>query len=603
MVATLRAQRDTAEVTEVHVILSADSGQKAFRVNVTVLLVAGRKVVFEKHILVGHVECNKETRDLLDKSGVLQGINASLASLKEAADNFDKNLHKAHMAGRLSKAFATKRCFPCCKPLVPFPVKLFVVGDLAWYAVALGKENMSAHHCFRCKTMAAGINKDPFKKGATWTLEGMKEHYEKLERGELRRTRPEQQRGLTKPMLIDCVEPENYLSPVLHAVTLFINTPFKYLKKYMWYRAEDLPLQLLMARDDLAVAVLAVETCRNDMLDAGEWLNNMRIELDGLQPQEYGAYDDDQHRKDFLEMEAVVNYAKDQLEEKRKAHEKAESELRSAKAHVNKLDKDKTYGRMEQGLWLQVESMLKDEFGIYQSSYHGGDMEGNHCRKLVSNAPSVMKRIRDIILEHISNLPQDEKASKASPVEIGLYCDAFERVFQYMDLISHYAYQPYGSMSDEDVEDAKRAIDLATRLWQRLQPTIPMKVHVWQHLKDDIEKYRGLGQHTEQQIERAHQVGKKHERRLVAVKNFKCKTVNILKHNSMEASTEVMAMVADTKAKQKPRRGAKRKRNDEVLVDRAGYLKSILQLPELTSDFQELRELLASTYQQRQQHQ
>ena len=144
----------------------------------------------------------------------------------------------------------------------------------------------------------------------------MKEHYEKLERGELRRTRPEQQRGLTKPMLIDCVEPENYLSPVLHAVTLFINTPFKYLKKYMWYRAEDLPLQLLMARDDLAVAVLAVETCRNDMLDAGEWLNNMRIELDGLQPQEYGAYDDDQHRKDFLEMEAVVNYAKDQLEEK-----------------------------------------------------------------------------------------------------------------------------------------------------------------------------------------------------------------------------------------------------------------------------------------------
>jgi hypothetical protein len=89
----------------------------------------------------------------------------------------------------------------------------------------------------------------------------------------------------------------------------------------------------------------------------------------------------------------------------------------------------------------------------------------------------------------------------------------------------------------------------------------------------------------------------------VAVKNFKCKTVNILKHNSMEASTEVVAMVADTKAKQKPRRGAKRKRNDEVLVDRAGYLKSILQLPELTSDFQELHELLASTYQQRQQHQ
>ena len=126
---------------------------------------------------------------------------------------------------------------------------------------------------------------------------------------------------------------------------------------------------------------------------------------------------------------------------------------------------------------------------------------------------------------------------------------------------------------------------------------------MWQHLKDDIEKYRGLGQHTEQQIERAHQVGKKHERRLVAVKNFKCKMVNILKHNSMEASTEVIAMVADTKAKQKPRRGAKRKRNDEVLVDRAGYLKSISQLPELTSDFQELHELLASTYQQRQQHQ
>jgi len=147
-----------------------------------------------------------------------------------------------------------------------------------------------------------------------------------------------------------------------------------------------------------------------------------------------------------------------------------------------------------------------------------------------------------------------------------------------------------------------------TKLWHRLMPTIPMKVHAWQHLLEDLKKYRGMKSHGEQQIEREHQKGKKHDKRLKCFfRDFEKKTMNILRHNATADSAQVQAMQEDTEAK---RIRKKKKRKLEELeegtiaiassgrrnsrrhsITRVAYLALILELPPIQDDFPSLLEL------------
>ena len=156
-------------------------------------------------------------------------------------------------------------------------------------------------------------------------------------------------------------------------------------------------------------------------------------------------------------------------------------------------------------------------------------MEGNECRRLLRGATPILASVKAMLLEYLGAQTQLERARKADAAEVDLMLGSYERLFQYMDALSHFAYQPYGSLTDSDLEDVTKCVRLATKLWENLLPTVPIKVHAWQHLVDDLHRLRGLKSHNEQAIERCHQEGKKHDRRLHCFRDFKKKTENILK--------------------------------------------------------------------------
>ena len=139
-------------------------------------------------------------------------------------------------------------------------------------------------------------------------------------------------------------------------------------------------------------------------------------------------------------------------------------------------------------------------------------MEGNQCRKLMINAPSIMSSVEEILLEHLSNLDADERARRANEAEVKLFCKGFQYIFQHMDLLSHYAYQPAGTLTDDDMVDVRKCVDRLTDLWLKIMPTVPVKVHSWQHLVEDLERLRGLKEYDDSGIEVYHQVMKKHHR-------------------------------------------------------------------------------------------
>ena len=67
-----------------------------------------------------------------------------------------------------------------------------------------------------------------------------------------------------------------------------------------------------------------------------------------------------------------------------------------------------------------------------------------------------MNAVKEMVLERLAAVDDDRLANTA---EVELFCSGFQRLFQYFDVVSHYCYQPYGSVSDADIGKLEIAVN------------------------------------------------------------------------------------------------------------------------------------------------
>jgi hypothetical protein len=545
-----------------HVILSADHGQGHWKANIACVLIddTSNRVVKEQNTVVASIECRKDKRQVLLDSGVPAKINQLLTTLKESDDDHGG-----------------------------VPIKLFATGDLAWYAEALGKPNMAGDHCALCRWRCQKARKcNPKEHFPAWTtMNQLKSHFNRLEDGTLDRADKSEECGVVATPLIDAIEPPNYITPLLHCVTLFINTPFKYLHRWIWYRIEGVSIHLIHARDELALAAIAKDRLWDECLEAQEHLQLMYSELEGLDDDD----DDAVTATEYRQQQVIIEVAEEAVAESEEAHDLAVGCMKKASAKVNRMEGLKSHGRAHQDVWMLIENRLK-ELKVYSSAYHGGDMEGNQCRELVKQAPTIIAAIKDVILEYLAEADDTRLADKA---EVELFCSGFCRLFQYFDVVSHYCYQPYGSQSDGDIAKLQVAVDRLVDLYLRIMPNCPMKLHmIAVHLVPDMKRFRGLKSHHESHIERAHQQGIRDRRRLGVLGSFAKKTISALKSEATANKPEVMAMVADTQEQRRRKRKAGELLEEGAAAEdaRQTYLDAVLELPVMATEFPSLLELM-----------
>ena len=109
-------------------------------------------------------------------------------------------------------------------------IRVFVTGDLAFYAQVLGKPNMAMFYCIWCNLHKSDNgNRDAAANSTLWTITLLQEAKAKFDA----RTAKSQKtwKGVLADLLFDCIEPEDYIFSVLHDqmgfVNSFIQTPTK----------------------------------------------------------------------------------------------------------------------------------------------------------------------------------------------------------------------------------------------------------------------------------------------------------------------------------------------------------------------------------------
>jgi hypothetical protein len=71
----------------------------------------------------------------------------------------------------------------------------------------------------------------------------------------------------------------------------------------------------------------------------------------------------------------------------------------AAKAEVGQVEKN--VGRCNEPIWRGIKSILSKDWNIKRPSWHGGDILGNECWKLMSSAKLVLEQIEEFSLERL----------------------------------------------------------------------------------------------------------------------------------------------------------------------------------------------------------
>jgi hypothetical protein len=156
----------------IDVVLGGDHGQGKFRSVIKIILRNDDgKQVDSMVMKVGHIDCMKDTYDIL-KSSVAGPLNESMEEVvKSGALQLIRE-----QDGNLSCSMKNDDDDQSLLTIITnLPIRVFVTGDLAYFAAILGKVNMADDWCTWCGLSAKEWSPTDHDKGELWTLEAMAE--------------------------------------------------------------------------------------------------------------------------------------------------------------------------------------------------------------------------------------------------------------------------------------------------------------------------------------------------------------------------------------------------------------------------------------------
>jgi hypothetical protein len=211
--------------------------------------------------------------------------------------------------------------------------KVYVTGDLAFYALMLRKPNSSNNWCIWCQLQKKFFGTPEMVTDTVkWTLEKLKDAKRLFKNRSAKSQK--NHKGVNADALIEIVEPENFIFPALHDQMGLVNKSLSHLLTYGERHVEKLPPEHTATREELLDAEKALSEKTEELLTFD---NTKAVRLAELKRQRAA----DESKKEIEELVA----------------EKAE------------LDKE------------QLDENLK-KIGAKIEAYHGGDLNGGSSRAM-----------------------------------------------------------------------------------------------------------------------------------------------------------------------------------------------------------------------------
>jgi hypothetical protein len=177
----------------------------------------------------------------------------------------------------------------------------------------------------------------------------------------------------------------------------------------------------------------------------------------------------------------------------------------AAKAEVGQAEKD--LGRCNKPVRRGIESILSKDWNIKRPSWHGGDILGNECRKLMSSAKLILEQIMEFLLNRL----EENGGSTGAKREVKKRCDIVAKALLLFDGLLSLLRTPHKDLTLRKILKARRyAPKKAVEVWRMLELSATPKCHgLEHHAYDQLELLWGLADFCEDWVEQLHHLGLK----------------------------------------------------------------------------------------------
>ena len=519
------------QVKSVDIVLGGDHGQRKFRMLVKIILRdEDMKVICSWVIKIGHIDCVKDTYDVLDTT-IMRPINAAVSELIgkdmqlmvfDVADDQNRlsacqlqenngRVPNIRFLNALSND-ATHNNYTFNRAC---PIRVFVTGDLAFYCELVGKVHMSATWCHWCTLFKETWLDVDHVKGRPWTNFELSRV---LQQNQGRGRSAQEKKGVVRPRLLMAVEPSNYIVPVLHLEiglgNSFLNSFFKWV---------DYRIEMITEEERESKLIYANLLCElDDVLDNLRiWMDNDGVNLNEkklervmyvesrnmLNDMNNAFMHNEEERNTLGEFIAVLNNEIQLLTQTKDAFD---FDIRVKKMALAKQKKEIVkyqVGRGKKGEIRKKMELKLQEYGIDRPTYHGGDLTGVKVKVLFQNV--------DVIMAEFKLICDECEEKGATDEEVDEMVGRYSHLGSLLDGVFSFARMPCGTVTLEDERLLERMIKAVMQMWRGLRLSmLGPKIHgLEDHLLDQVKRYKGIGDFAEDFVEQSHQFGVKDELR------------------------------------------------------------------------------------------
>ena len=569
---------------------SADHGGGFFRAVVKVVLRYdnGTKLKFVHR--VGQMQCKKDTYDVISKT-MGPDLNSGLCSILEDDRKTPRRIHICKQEDGEYIIVAGRNTIPpnceLLKTIESQDITEAITGDLAFYALMLGKPGMDSKWCFLCDLAArewACVHK---VNGNMWNNNTLNaKRYAIIADSKMK---AHDRKGVKYIPILD-VDPSLFIPPPLHIKLGLVNRAF--IKptgvSYMSWsqsRVENIPISERIAHNLLIEADENICDRKEDQIlwnlqhvddyaAAKERLSEVQTDL--------GVRNLPIDQKQSLEFDKAV--IKSEIEgyviskkEMEAALKKARSDRKSFKAAYESEKKKRTYS--SKLIHNKKEEALRS-IGVDRGAAHGGDLQGRGCTNLLQRADEFFDQCLEIDLDACEN-----GSTLASREEIIIVNKKFRELAILMERLMHFIMLDHDEVKaygDNLHDDLERHIEIYVWMWNHLRISMAAaKFHlVKDHLVDCLKKWGSLGQYNEEFIEADHVRGNSEIRTYAALLRTPQRREDAISKNAARTSNPLVRSIVNEISPQKNQKRRRLTKDDQerIKLRRMEVFNSVLYL-------------------------
>ncbi len=215
---------DPSHIKRIDVMAGGDHGQGAFIFGAKVVVIlkgldGGEDELFTFEITTAEIKCDKDTAEILNHT-----IRKPL--VEELRKIYTQNLSVGLDKGEDGKLRIVCSYDDICRdmPNIQIKVELYIVGDLAFFALLQGMDGMSPHHCLICEMKGGADMNDLNGSAKQRSYADMKrlgeDHQKKMNdfRASSKKSEPKAELGCKDVPWFDFLPSDRFIVPLLHCL-------------------------------------------------------------------------------------------------------------------------------------------------------------------------------------------------------------------------------------------------------------------------------------------------------------------------------------------------------------------------------------------------